>query len=117
MKALKTWLEKLLRVPPEPHDPIGEEATLRVFRASPKFLRYMLFSWLVTVVAVVASATVPSLIAIGVGVAATQWPWAAAVGVLAAFAVVVATVVFVVVTYLSVRIDFDYRWYKVTDLR
>lgn len=44
-KRLTDLLLRCLRVPPEPHPPHGDPASLRVFRAGKKFLGLRLFKW------------------------------------------------------------------------
>lgn len=45
MKRLKAWLRGVLKVPAKPEPPVGAPGSLRSFRASPKYLRYLLVSW------------------------------------------------------------------------
>lgn len=42
---LRSWLLKILRVPPEPHAPFGDPASTRIFRASRKFYSLRLLGW------------------------------------------------------------------------
>lgn len=42
---LRSWLLRVLRVPPEPEPPFGDPASTRVFRASPKFYSLRLLGW------------------------------------------------------------------------
>ena len=51
-EALKARLLWLLKVPPEPLDPMGDVRTLRVFRAAPGYWRYMAVGWLLAEVVV-----------------------------------------------------------------
>src|SRR6059036_481407 len=44
-RSFRQLAERLLRIPPDPESPPGDESTTRVFRASPKFLRYLLVVW------------------------------------------------------------------------
>src|SRR5678815_1026709 len=37
--------ERLLRIPPEPEPPPGDEASARVFRAAPRYLTYRKVMW------------------------------------------------------------------------
>src|SRR5258708_6533952 len=43
-----TFVLRWLKVPPEPHAPQGDPASLRVFRAGKNFYRLRLFAWSVT---------------------------------------------------------------------
>ena len=51
-EALKERLLWLLKVPPEPTDPMGDVRSLRVFRAAPGYLRYITVAWLITQVGI-----------------------------------------------------------------
>jgi membrane protein YdbS with pleckstrin-like domain len=44
---LRSWLLRVLRVPPEPEPPFGDPASTRIFRASPKFYSFRLLGWLI----------------------------------------------------------------------
>ena len=111
-EALKARLLWLLKVPPEPLDPMGDVRTLRVFRAAPGYWRYMAVGWLLTEVVVligILAADVPLAI---LGSTSTV------AGILVAIAIAGTLLVFVVqlaITYFSLRLSYEMRWYKVTD--
>jgi len=42
---LKEWVLRLMRVPAEPHPPFGEEGSVRIFRASRRFLQFNILRW------------------------------------------------------------------------
>lgn len=89
-----------------PQAPAGSHASVETFRASPRYLRYrMIRFWLHAAFVVVAE-----LVMIGVGVGAGE----PAVG---AGAVVLAVVlgVHLFLEYFAIRLDFELRYYIVTD--
>src|SRR5262245_25125625 len=43
--ALRRWVLAFLKVPPEPHPPLGEPASLRVFRAGRNYYKLRLAGW------------------------------------------------------------------------
>jgi membrane protein YdbS with pleckstrin-like domain len=43
----RNFCERLLRIPPAPESPPGDEASTRVFNAAPNFYKYLLFMWAV----------------------------------------------------------------------
>ena len=45
LEPLQAGIRRLLKVPPEPDPPLGDPASVRVFRAAPGFLRYRLLGW------------------------------------------------------------------------
>ena len=44
-ERFRDWLLRFLKVPPEPHPPFGDPASLRVFRAGRNYFRLRLFGW------------------------------------------------------------------------
>jgi membrane protein YdbS with pleckstrin-like domain len=111
-ERVKSSLLWLLKVPPEPHDPMGDVQSLRVFRAAPGYLRYITLGWLISQLALLASGLV---VFISLLVAsATSGPFSILVIVLG----LVALLAFVgqaALTYFSLLLNYEMRWYKVTD--
>lgn len=109
MKAFFLWLA---RVPPEPLDPMGDVQSLRVFRAAPGYLRYITFGWIVSQ----ASLWLVAIVALTAVVSATG---AAGRLALAAMGLGVVAVLLLlsqaIVTYFWLRLNYELRWYKVTD--
>lgn len=105
----------LLRVPPEPEDPFGHRGTLRVFRAAPSFWRYRLLGWGLGEGGLLAVALVGFGTAHAALVSAKGGP--AAHGILFAIdgAGLLAGVAQALISYAALRLDFEMRWYKVTD--
>jgi len=103
-------LERWLRVPPPPEAPAGSPGSVRRFRAAPGFYRYRLLQWGLKqvgalwglIVGLTFVAQVPDF----------RFDWLLhAVELLG-----VATFVLLLpATFLLVRVDYDYRWYLVTD--
>jgi len=116
-ELLKSLTIRLLRVPPEPDAPEGDAASLQVFRASKEYYRYRFYVWALRRLVLVLSLGLPALggliAAIGL---ATQGEALVAVliGILAlGFAVLF--VVQTLISYAALRLDYEMRWYKVTD--
>ena len=111
-EQLKATLLWLLKVPPEPHDPMGDVHSLRVFRAAPGYLRYITIGWLITqfVILLWGSAVFTSALI------ASSRSRVAAVTISALTAV--AALVYLVqlgLSFFSLRLNYEMRWYKVTD--
>lgn len=111
----KSLLLRLLRVPHEPHPPEGSPGSLRTFRAAPAYYKYRLLGWALANgwVLVVALAAIGGLSA---GLAKSEAP----PGVVTALAVLEALgfaglLAGLVVSYLTLRLDYEMRWYMVTD--
>jgi membrane protein YdbS with pleckstrin-like domain len=105
-EGLKGLLLRLLRVPPEPEDPMGDVGTLKVFRASPGYFKYKLYPWLL-------GKAVECLIAIAasVGLAVALGP----AGLLLDLLLLTLVPLHILLGYLTLRLDYEMRWYKVTD--
>src|SRR5436190_12843374 len=119
MDAFRRWCEKILRIPPEPEPPPGDEATARTFRAAPAYLRLLLIVWGISNVAIVFFVTMS--MGIGLVVALVETRQQPGAGLIAAFLalvllmIVVALVFQAVFRYAVIRLEYEKRWYVVTD--
>jgi uncharacterized membrane protein YdbT with pleckstrin-like domain len=109
--------ERWLRIPPEPEPPPGDEAKTQIFRAAPNFYKYLLMMWLVKTVAPILFLSIfmiAPLIALlsGKGRGAQETFWV--VFILEVF-VVALVLISRVIALAMVRLDFEKRWYVVTD--
>ncbi len=110
-ESLKSTLLWLLKVPPEPHDPMGDVHSLCVFRAAPGYLRYLTVGWVLSELGILLSGIlilVPLSIAAGSGIAT----------ILVTVLGVIAAAIFIAqagLTFFSLRLNYEMRWYKVTD--
>jgi hypothetical protein len=119
------WLLHLLRVPPEPHLPAGEPGSARVFRAAPNYWRLKLLQWTakqaVTVFGFVFLMTflqaVPDSVLINDEGRARRVPVTRAIAIargLEVFAVAL-WLAQLPLTFAVNRLDYELRWYVVTD--
>lgn len=115
----RRYLLRWLRVPPEPSAPAGSPQSLRQFRAGRSFYKLSLLKWGLKQLAV-AGSLVAALTFFGplysVGIPMRVWPeWLRLIW----FALEVIAAVFFVVqlplSYAAVRLNFEMRWYIVTD--
>jgi membrane protein YdbS with pleckstrin-like domain len=114
-EPVKGLLLALLKVPPEPVDPMGDVRSLRVFRAAPGYLRYLMLGWSISQLAVLVAASIAFGSAlVGATAASSSATPVAIVYVLGAVAVVVLLVQ-ACLTFFSLRLNYEMRWYKVTD--
>jgi membrane protein YdbS with pleckstrin-like domain len=110
---MKAWLCRWLKVPPEPTLPPGSRESAQVFRAALNYYRLLLLRW--------AGAQVSAVIGIMVSLAFLRgisqgWSeqlrfWVEA----AEYAGIAFYVIQVPFTFLMVRLDYELRWYIVTD--
>jgi membrane protein YdbS with pleckstrin-like domain len=114
--AFRGWCERWLRIPDDPEPPPGDEARTQRFRAAPNFYKYLLFIWGLRsfgLIAVLLPSTVLPLVTILLSRHADQiaFTLSAAVPIF-----VLSLVVLLRLFALAlVRLDFDKRWYLVTD--
>ncbi len=116
-EAFRKCCERLLRIPPQPGAPPGDEGSTKVFRASPNYLRYLKLCWtiiaLVTIGAVLLFAVVPLVVAT---VAANRKLQGYGLLLLIIPAVILLLVVAGQLFRLAVlQLDYEKRWYVVTD--
>jgi membrane protein YdbS with pleckstrin-like domain len=113
-----TLTERVLKIPSAPESPPGDETTTRSFRAAPNFYNYLLFTWgiktLATGVGLVMwfAFLMPKLIR-----EADKEGWGRWVFLLVIFEIggVITTIAYWIYSWFAVRLDFDKRWYVVTD--
>jgi len=109
--------ERLLRIPHDPVPPPGDEASTRIFRAAPNYYKYLLLLWGLRSAALLAVVSFGLLMSIVVPVLMEARHGHS--GVL----VVLLLPMFVVALVLAeslfrlavVRLDYEKRWYLITD--
>jgi membrane protein YdbS with pleckstrin-like domain len=114
---LRALAERWLLIPPDPTPPPGDEASMRIFRAAPNFYKYLLCIWGIRSAALLFAVVVPVGIPI-VASAVVLWKqgnqWALLLLLIPAAALVI--VLFIILFHLGVlQLDFEKRWYVVTD--
>lgn len=108
-------LDRWLRIPPAPEPPPGHSAV--VFRAAPAFFRYRMLGWFLSRVPLLLFATIAELgllavpFADGPSRAEPAMLVLGGVGLLA-FGIVVASVA---VSFFCLRLDYEKRWYVLSD--
>ena len=113
-ERFKAWLLRVIRVPAQPRPPASDRHILRVFRAAPNFWRYKLVLWLLKQFAAVCG------LVVGLGFVrlfAASTPFTTLSLLLFALEYI-AWLTFVIqlpVGYALLRLDFDMRWYVLTD--
>jgi len=118
-------LLRLLRVPPEPHLPAGEPGSARVFRAAPNYWRLKMLQWgarqALTVFGFVFLMTflfaAPESVVINDKGKQRSVPLANVIAVARGLevAAVVLWLAQLPVTFALIRLDYELRWYVVTD--
>jgi hypothetical protein len=131
-ERLQDQLRNLLKIPGEPAAPFGAPGSVRVFRAGPGFLRYRLLGWSVRQLGALLgilfvlqffafdSSGVASRIEeqMNQNVPLQEWDIPLTFGTLWKAFEMLAIAGFVVqlpFTFLMLYLDYDYRWYILTD--
>lgn len=120
---MREFVLRVLRVPPAPSMPPGERGTIRVFRAAGNYLRYRVFVWGFTQVGTLAGLIFGLLYLRGiVGIPSIELGFitisSATIERLVVLAELAAWTGFVaqaVGSFALIRLDFEQRWYLVTD--
>jgi uncharacterized membrane protein YdbT with pleckstrin-like domain len=121
-ERFKEIVLRWMRVPPEPHPPAGSATSVKVFRASPRLYQLNLVRWAVSQ----AATLVGFFFALGflhIGMFGAEAflervPHSELIPPLILIAEVLGIAFFVVqlpVTFFMVRLDYEMRWYIVTD--
>lgn len=111
-EALKALVFRIMKVPPRPEPPMGAPGSVRVFRAARGYLYYRLAGW------VFQQASVLVGLIIGLTSLRTAVPPDDLAGRMIWFFEILAVVGFVgqlPLTLLMVVLDYQNRWYMVTD--
>lgn len=116
-KAFRDWCERTLRIPDDPEPPPGDEARTQRFRAAPNYYKYLLVLWgLKTAVLLVILLTMeigPLVAVFGTRLHEKHLPAALILGL--PQIVILLFLVGRLFSGLLVRLDFEKRWYLVTD--
>jgi uncharacterized membrane protein YdbT with pleckstrin-like domain len=104
------FIERVLRIPPPPGPPAGAHDSIRIFRGAPGFYRYQLFVWLFKQI----GAAFGLFFGIAILTKIPDFPYKRVLDVVEAVGVAfyLATLPF---TFLMVYLDYQLRWYIVTD--
>ena len=123
--AWSRWLLGVLRVPPEPHLPAGEPGTARVFRAAPNFWRLKLAQWTLKQAFTLAgfvffvgfAHTIPDQVVLNDKGRQRRIPLATPMAIARSLETlaVAAWLVQLPITLAIIRLDYELRWYVVTD--
>jgi membrane protein YdbS with pleckstrin-like domain len=109
--AFRHGCERLLRIPPDPEPPPGDESSTQIYRAAANYYKYLLVVWAITSFASI----LPLLIvAIGFSIAAATTNFSAWLIPIPVLLLIVA-IAFALVHLAIVRLNYEKRWYIVTD--
>ena len=104
--------ERILRIPPDPHPPPGDEASTRIYRAAQNYYKYLVMIWALTSALTILPALFAEIAFVAIGFTETNFSffWA----LIPAFVLLIMIVVSVF--HLAViRLKYEKRWYIITD--
>jgi uncharacterized membrane protein YdbT with pleckstrin-like domain len=109
--------ERLLRIPHDPEPPPGDEASTRIFRAAPNYYKYLLLLWALRSAALLFAVTVGLVMALVVPLLAHGRGGAPAVLLVLMLSLFFVTLVVAECLFrlAVVRLEYEKRWYVVTD--
>jgi uncharacterized membrane protein YdbT with pleckstrin-like domain len=110
----KAIVLRLLKVPAEPQTPAGSPGSVKVFRAAPNFYRLNLFTWGIRQAAAFGALFV-FLVVWHTSVSKQLPPRVNLIVDLLKVAGLVLLVAQLPLSYMLVRLDYEMRWYIVTD--
>lgn len=114
LDSLKSLLLEWLKVPAEPQPPAGSPGSIRVFRASRNYYRLQLIRWAFGQISIVVG--ILTFLAFWHSLAPRQTP--NAVRYLVGISELIGVISFLIqlpVTLWLVRLDYEMRWYMVSD--
>lgn len=115
--SFRQFCERLLRIPHDPAPPPGDEAATRIFHAAPNFYKYLLLLWALKTAVVLLIVLVPfgaPLIAGAVALVSRGKPAGWLLLLIPAFVLAVG-VITRLFALAVLRLDFEKRWYVITD--
>jgi uncharacterized membrane protein YdbT with pleckstrin-like domain len=116
-QLFRNQCEKFLRIPPEPEPPPGDESSTRLFRAAPNFYKYLVAIWGLQTLPALLIPTVAVMLPLTI--AAVQLNRRGTKAGL--FLLIIPALIFAIILVervfrlAVVRLDFEKRWYVVTD--
>ena len=111
-RPLANWLARVCRVPPQPESPPGDEATTVVFRAAPGYWRYRMTGWAIGAAFALLAGSIPLILAVAAPIRDRD---AALTLGLVGLPVLAFVVLLCFLSWITVRLDYENRWYLLTD--
>jgi membrane protein YdbS with pleckstrin-like domain len=101
----------VLRIPADPDPPPGDEASTKIYRAADNYYKYLLIVWAISSFATILPTLIATIACLAAAAASDLSPWFA---LIPAFLLVLMIIVSVI-HFAIVRLNYEKRWYIVTD--
>ncbi len=108
---VKALVLRCAKMPPEPHIPEGSQGSVKVFHPGRNYIKMLLFLWALANLFV----GVVVLIFLRVVIASRLPPWLHNIWMIVAVLLAAIFVASLLLTYFVQRLNFEMRWYVVTD--
>ena len=116
-KVFRDWCERFLRIPGDPEPPPGDEARTQRFRAAPNYYKYLLAMWALKTAGLLIGLLLleigPLVAVFGTRLQEKHLPAALILGL--PQLIILFFLIGRLVSGLLVKLDFEKRWYLVTD--
>src|SRR5688500_16895046 len=109
--AFRTACERALRIPADPDPPPGDEASTKIYRAANNYYKYLLILWAISSFATIAPTLIAEIVVVAAAAVSELSPWFALIPTFVLFLTIIISVVHLAV----VRLNYEKRWYIVTD--
>lgn len=109
--AFRTACERALRIPPDPEPPPGDDALTNIYRAADNYYRYLLIVWAITSFATILPTLVATIACLVAAATSNLSPWFALIPAFLLVVMIAASIVHLAV----VRLNYEKRWYIVTN--
>src|SRR5262245_39226717 len=114
--SFRNFCERLLRIPPDPEPPPGDEASTSLFNAAPNFYRYLLLLWVLkSLVGLLAVSWIVILASVGAFTLEKHGHRSGLLLLLIPGSVLTLLILLRLFALALVRLDFEKRLYVVTD--
>lgn len=109
--AFRAACERVLRIPPDPDPPPGDEASTKIYRAADNYYKYLLIVWAISSFATILPTLIATIACLAAAATSNLSPLFA---LIPAFLLVIMIIVSVIHLAI-VRLNYEKRWYIVTD--
>lgn len=114
-KAFREWCERVLRIPGDPEPPPGDEARTRRFRAAPNYYKYLLVVWGLKTFGVLCVLLPMEIGPLFAMLKFEDQPVLGTILIVLPQLVILGLVLGRFFSLALVKLDFEKRWYLVTD--
>jgi membrane protein YdbS with pleckstrin-like domain len=109
--AFRTACERVLRIPADPDPPPGDEVSTKIYRAADNYYKYLLILWAISSFATILPTLIAEIAVLAAAASSNLSPWFALIPLF----LLVLTIVISVIHLAIVRLNYEKRWYIVTD--